>query len=76
MAKTQKQPSFEKQLEQLEELISALEQGDMPLDKSIEAYKQGVELTRALRAQLEGARQQLRVLDADADVQEAQNDAR
>ena len=73
MAKTQKQPGFEKQLEQLEE-VAALEQGDMPLDKSIEAYKQGVELTRALHKQLEGARQQLKVLgeDEDADSQEAE----
>ena len=74
MAKTQKQPGFEKQLDQLEEVIAALEQGDMPLDKSIEAYKQGVELTRALHKQLEGARQQLKVLgeDEDADSQEAE----
>ena len=43
-------------------------------DKSIEAYKQGVELTRALHRQLEGARQQLKVLseDEDADSQEAE----
>ena len=66
MAKTQKQPGFEKQLEQLEEVIASLEQGDMPLDKSIEAYKRGVELTRTLRAQLNGAIEQLKVLDADA----------
>ncbi len=65
MAKTQKQPGFEKQLEQLEEVIASLEQGDMPLDKSIEAYKRGVELTRTLRAQLNGAIEQLKVLDAD-----------
>lgn len=65
MAKTQKQPGFEKQLEQLEEVIASLEQGDMPLDKSIEAYKRGVELTRTLRTQLNGAIEQLKVLDAD-----------
>ncbi len=65
MAKAQKQLGFEKQLEQLEEVIASLEQGDMPLDKSIEAYKRGVELTRTLRAQLNGAIEQLKVLDAD-----------
>ena len=65
MAKTQKKPGFEEQLEQLEEVIAALEQGDMPLDKSIEEYRRGVELTRALKAQLEGARRQLALLDAD-----------
>ena len=65
MAKTQKKPGFEDQLEQLEAVIAALEQGDMPLDKSIEEYRRGVELTRALKAQLEGARRQLALLDAD-----------
>ena len=65
MAKTQKKPGFEEQLEQLEAVIAALEQGDMPLDKSIEEYRRGVELTRALKAQLEGARRQLALLDAD-----------
>lgn len=65
MAKAQKQLGFEKQLEQLEEVIASLEQGDMSLDKSIEAYKRGVELTRTLRAQLNGAIEQLKVLDAD-----------
>ena len=43
MAKTQKKPGFEEQLEQLEAVIAALEQGDMPLDKSIEEYRRGVE---------------------------------
>ena len=65
MAKTQKKPGFEEQLEQLEAVIAALEQGDMPLDKSIEEFRRGVELTRALKAQLEGARRQLALLDAD-----------
>ena len=65
MAKTQKKPGFEEQLEQLEAVIAALEQGDMPLNKSIEEYRRGVELTRALKSQLEGARRQLALLDAD-----------
>ena len=65
MAKTQKKPGFEEQLEHLEAVIAALEQGDMPLDKSIEEYRRGVELTRALKAQLEGARRRLALLDAD-----------
>jgi exodeoxyribonuclease VII small subunit len=65
MARTQKQPGFEQRLEQLEEIIASLEQGEMPLDKSIEAYRRGVELTRALREQLDGARQQLKMLDGE-----------
>ncbi|MGI6182881.1 MAG: exodeoxyribonuclease VII small subunit [Candidatus Fimadaptatus sp.] len=70
MAKAQKRLGFEGQLEQLEAVIAALEKGDMPLDKSIEAYRSGVELVRSLRGELEGAREQLRVLDGDGDAQD------
>ena len=70
MAKAQKRPGFEEQLEQLETVIAALEKGDMPLDKSIEAYRGGVELVRSLKSELEGAREQLRVLDEDGDAQQ------
>ena len=36
----------------------------MPLDRAIATYKRGVELTRELKTQLEGAREQLKVLNA------------
>ncbi len=70
MAKTQRQPTFEQKLEQLEQIISGLEQGDLPLDGAMDAYRRGVELTRELKTQLDGAREQLRVLTA-ADAPEA-----
>lgn len=66
MAKTQKQPTFEQQFNELEALISSMDQGEMPLDESIEAYKRGVELIRALNERLEGARAELKVLDMDS----------
>lgn len=64
MAKTQKQPTFEQKLEELEQIIAGLEQGDLPLDRAIEKYRRGVELTRELKAQLDGAHEQLKVLSA------------
>ena len=70
MAKAQKRPGFEEQLEQLEAVIAALEKGDMPLATSSEAYRGGVELVRSLKSELEGAREQLRVLDEDGDAQQ------
>lgn len=74
MAKTQRQPTFEQKLEQLEGIIDALEKGDMPLDKAIENYRRGVELTREMRAQLDGAREQLKVLDAPGANRDADED--
>ena len=62
MAKSQKAPSFEEQLHQLDEIIAALEQGELPLEKTISEYKRGIEISRLLRAQLEGARKELTVL--------------
>ncbi len=51
--------SFEQQLSQLESLVQRLESGQLSLEESLQAYEQGVRLTRACQQQLEQA--QLRV---------------
>ncbi|SCK22166.1 exodeoxyribonuclease VII small subunit [Vogesella sp. LIG4] len=66
MAKTNKpQASFESALAQLEDIIRAMESGDMPLDNALTAYKQGMELIKFCQSKLADAEQQLRVLEND-----------
>ena len=66
MAKTNKpQASFENALAQLEDIIRAMESGDMPLDNALTSYKQGMELIKFCQSKLEDAEQQLRVLEND-----------
>lgn len=47
--------SFEANLERLEEIVSALEQGDVPLEKALELYEQGVSAYRECHEKLESA---------------------
>ncbi len=64
MAKPAKAPaSFETALAQLEELIQAMESGDMPLETALTSYKNGIELVRFCQAKLGDAEQQLKVLE-------------
>ena len=70
-----KEPTFEERVKQLDGIIENLEKGSMPLADMIEQYRTGMELSRALRAQLDDARQQLRGIqleDSEAEAQRAE----
>lgn len=41
-----KEQTFEQALEQLEELVKELEQGDIELNKAVEKYNAGMELSK------------------------------
>ena len=42
----EKNKDFESSLEKLEEIVTKLETGDLPLEKSIKAFEDGIKLTR------------------------------
>ncbi len=57
-----KTPSFEERLRRLQEVVAALENGDLPLEDSVRLYKEGLTLSRSCREQLEKARNEVRIL--------------
>ena len=59
---SEKLPSFEKALAELEALVVKLESGDTPLDESLADFKKGVELTRECQAALDKAQQSVEKL--------------
>lgn len=59
--------TVEQNMAALEEIVAKLEKGDTELDVSLELFKQGVELTKQLNADLDAAEQQIHVLLKDAD---------
>ena len=61
--KSQKAPSFESAMVELEQIIADMEAGKLSLENSLAAYKRGAELLAQCRTQLEDAQQQVRVLD-------------
>lgn len=53
---------FEKALEKLEELVSSMEEGDLTLEDSLQAFEKGIKLTRECQAALKEAEQKVQVL--------------
>ncbi|MFW6457419.1 MAG: exodeoxyribonuclease VII small subunit, partial [Planctomycetota bacterium] len=52
---TTDETSFEDNLEQLEDIVSRLEQGDLPLEEALELYEKGVSAYRDCHQKLENA---------------------
>ena len=55
--------SYEAALGELEQLVAALEAGQLPLDRLLENYKRGADLLGFCRARLEAVEQQVKVLE-------------
>ncbi len=55
-------PTFEVSLDQLEAVVKQLEGGDMPLERSLALFSQGVELSDSCRKQLEEAETRVEML--------------
>ncbi len=54
--------SFESALARLNEIVSALEGGTAPLDKSLALYEEGISLVRFCSEKLDAAEAQIKVL--------------
>ena len=54
--------TFEARLQRLQEIVAALESGTLPLEDSVNVYKEGLALTKSCREQLEKARNEVRLL--------------
>ena len=52
---TDKKPSFEEDLARLEALAEQMEQGEMPLEKLLDAYEKGAKLAKSLEDRLKAA---------------------
>ncbi|MDH5479541.1 MAG: exodeoxyribonuclease VII small subunit [Nitrosomonas sp.] len=57
--------SFEAAAAELENIVTAMEAGQMSLEASLSAYKRGAELLQYCQSKLQGAQQQVRILEAD-----------
>ena len=64
--KNDEQPkSFEASLEALEQIVNQLEGGDLPLEKSLELFEQGIKLSRQCQERLSQAERRIEVLLRD-----------
>ena len=61
-AKKQADFDFEGALEQLEELVASMEDGELSLEDSLKAFEKGIKLTRECQTALKNAEQRVQVL--------------
>ncbi len=59
---SEKKLNLEKSLADLEKLVEELESGDLPLDKAMKKFEDGIKLTRGCQTALKDAEQKVDVL--------------
>ncbi len=57
---------FEEAMGKLETIVGELEGGDLPLERSLELFEQGVRLSRACVQRLDAAERRIEILTKDA----------
>lgn len=62
MAAKKKAVDFEQALQDLEGLVTTMEQGDLSLEDSLKAFEAGIKLTRDCQARLGEAEQKVQLL--------------
>ena len=65
--------SFERALDELEQVVQKMEKGEQSLDDSLAAYERGIALYRDCRQALERAEQRVRMLADPADPERAED---
>lgn len=62
-----KTKTFEEKMQRLEEIVRAMERGDVALEESLKLFQEGTELVRSCGKQLEEAKMQVMKITAGAD---------
>lgn len=60
---------FEKALNELEQLVEKMEEGDLSLEESLKQFERGIALTRACQQALQSAEQKVQILLNEGDQQ-------
>jgi exodeoxyribonuclease VII small subunit len=62
---------FESAIAELDTIARTLEEGDLPLEKSLELYERGVQLSRFCHSRLEAAERRIEILNERGEVRPA-----
>ena len=65
--------NLEKALTDLEEIVEELESGDLPLEKAMKKFEEGIKLTRNCQAALKDAEQKVEILLKSAGGEELED---
>jgi len=72
MARKPAKFNFEDALENLAELVEAMEEGELSLEESLKAFEQGIKLTRECQVALKNAEQKVQLLVNSDDIPESE----
>jgi exodeoxyribonuclease VII small subunit len=53
--------SYEQRIQRIQEIVNELEKGDIPLEQSVALFKEGTELVRSCRKQLNEAKHKVQI---------------
>lgn len=59
--------SFEESMVRLEQIVRAMERGDVPLEESLKLFQEGTELVRGCQKLLDDAQMQIKMIVPSAD---------
>ena len=59
-------PNFEKALQQLEEIVQELEAGDLPLEKALKRFEDGIRLSKLCAQKLDETEKRVTLLMRDS----------
>ncbi|HWJ02287.1 MAG TPA: exodeoxyribonuclease VII small subunit [Verrucomicrobiae bacterium] len=65
MTESLEQQSFEESLKLLEKVVRALETGEVPLEKALDLFQTGIQLTKICSGKLDEAERKIQVLMED-----------
>lgn len=55
-------PKFEECLQRLEKIVDELEKGEVPLERALQLFEEGVDMTRSCRRELDEAEGKVEIL--------------
>ncbi len=64
---SQKNPTFEENMQRLEQIVRAMERGDIPLEESLKLFQEGTDLVRKCGKILDEAQLQVKKIATASD---------
>lgn len=64
---SEKKPTFEQNMQRLEQIVRAMERGDVPLEESLKLFQEGTELVRSCGKLLDEAQLQVKKITTGPD---------
>lgn len=59
-------PTLESAMQRISEIVTAMEEGNLPLENLIDAYEEGIALVKTCQEKLDAAEERIQIITRDA----------